>query len=105
MRPNPYLRCVVLSSPILLEDGEFKRQTITLSEAREWVEVQEPEIFTNHETVKILGLEPAKERKTCEGYDEALVLQPVHRLEFGREYTRQEIEEIGVTAILISKID
>jgi len=103
-RPESQPIRVVLSSPILLEDGTFKRETITLEEAQEWVDVHEPTIFSGHETVRVIGLEPAKERRTCERFDEALVLQPKERLEYGREYMVDEIEEIGVTPILVTKV-
>lgn len=100
-RPKEY---VVLSSPLLLEDGTFTRREITPDEARVWVETHRPKNFSGHETVKIVGLAPDKDRRQCNGYDEALVLQPRARLEFGREYSVAEIEEIGVDAVLITRI-
>ena len=95
---------VILSSPILIEDGTFKRETLTKREAQEWMWDGNPvTIFTNHETVKVLALEPATNRD-CVGYDEALIISPNQRLEFGREYTQSEIEAIGVEFRLISKV-
>jgi len=56
------------------------------------------EIYTQHETVKLLGLEPAKERKvfTPTGNELQIWLKPKGRLEFGREYTLEELQQIGV---------
>ena len=54
-------------------------------------------IFTQHQTIKILGLEPAKERVvyTPEANHIQMWIKPRGRLEFGREYTIEEIEKIG----------
>jgi len=97
-------KLAILSSPLLLEDGVFERATLTHQEAMEMVKNSTVEVFTNHQTVKILGLEPAKDRGSCMGYETALVLQPAKRLEFSREYTVEEVEEIGVNYILIIKL-
>ena len=94
---------VILSTPLLLEEGVFRARNITLDKAREWVRTHNPQNFCGHQTVKVLGLEPAQTREACNGYDEALCLKPVGRLEFGREYTVEEILEIGVTPFLISR--
>lgn len=96
---------VILSSPILIEDGKFERETLTKREAQEWLWDGNPaKIFTNHQTVKALGLEPATAREECISYDEALIISPNQRLEFGKEYTQKEIEDIGVTFVLISRV-
>ena len=97
---------IVLSSPLILEDGNFEAKTITLNEAIELVNLKgvKVENFCAHQTVKLLGLNPAKVRKDCSGYDLALVLKPKKRLPFGVELTVEEIEEIGVTVVLIRKI-
>lgn len=92
---------VVLSTPLLIGEGTFRNQGVSLEQARHWCEKHSPQVFTQHETVKVLGIEPAAERKSCTGYDEALVVVPAKRLEFGREYTLAEIEEIGVTIQIV----
>jgi hypothetical protein len=95
---------VILSSPILIEDGTFTRKTITQREAQDWVDKNRPLNFSGHQTTKILGVEPAATREITKSYDEALIISPQDRLEFGREYTKEEIEEIGVTFVLIEKV-
>ena len=95
---------VILSSPLLLEDGVFEMKTLSLEEARRWVRENSPFVATGHETVKAVGLSPNPERVSVEGFDEALCLKPLGRLEFGREYSFQEILDIGVRAQLIKKI-
>lgn len=94
---------VILSSPILVEDGKFTRKTISQKKAQKWVDRNGPVNFSSHQTVKILGVEPASTRENTPGYDEALIISPLGRLEFGREYTKEEIEEIGVEFVLIKK--
>lgn len=94
---------VILSSPLLLEVGLWRMEEITLAEAKAFA--REAENFCGHETVKILDIDPKQASKVCEGYDEALALKPAGRLEFGREYSREEIEEIGVTISKISRVE
>lgn len=96
---------VILSSPILIEDGTFTRKTVTQKQAQDWVDKNVPSNFSGHQTVKILGVEPAATRENTPGYDEALVISPNSRLEFGREYTKAEIEKIGVVFLLIMKVE
>lgn len=93
---------VILSSPLLLGNGVFKMEEISLDEAIEFSE--QAYNFCGHETVKILGLKPSKTREVCTGYSQALCLKPKGRLEFGKEYTLEEIGLIGVTFQLITKI-
>lgn len=87
---------VVLSTPMMLLDGEYNMITITLEDAQHLVKEQPPVNFSGHQTVKLLGLDPSEKRATCDSYKTALVLSPKERLEFGKEYTLEEIEEIGV---------
>lgn len=86
---------VILSTALLLEDGGYKRQTISMSEAVAWVAEHQPENFCGHATVKLLGLEPAP-RKSCKGYSQALCVRPKTRLEFGRDYSLSELQDLGV---------
>jgi hypothetical protein len=95
---------VILSSPILIEDGKFTRKTISQEDAQKWVDENCPMNFSNHQTTKILGLKPATSRENTTSYDEALIISPKERLEFGREYTQAEIEKIGVLFVLIRKL-
>ena len=94
----------ILSSTIVLQPGTFVVERITLSEARDWVKENEPVCFSTHDTVKILGVEPAKNRLACTGYETALCIKPNHRLDFAKQYTKDEVEEIGVRCFLIKKI-
>lgn len=98
------MKNVILSSTLLIEDGVFKRSTLTHSEALEWVDFNDPINFVGHETVRILDLLPALSREVCIGYDTALCLKPIGRLEFGKEYTKEEIEANGVEFVLIEKL-
>lgn len=92
-------KTIVLSAPIMIGVGRYEMHKISLSDALELIEYAQErnhfENFCGHETVRILGLEPVKERKTCEYYRDALVVVPSKRLEFGKEYSISEIEEIG----------
>ena len=94
---------VILSTALLLEDGDFSMKSLSKEEALEWVLTHSPKNFCGHQTVKVLGLEPAKTRESCFGYTEALCLRPEARLEFGKEYSIEEISSIGVFFQLISK--
>lgn len=96
---------VILSTTILLEEGAFVTREISLDYARTWLAVGSVENFCGHETVRVLGIEPAKDRRECPGYDEALCLKPRARLEFGREYTAAEVEAIGVQFTLITRAE
>lgn len=97
------MKRVILSTKLIIGDGTFEAKTITEAEAQAWVQSGEVENFCGHETTKVLGLEPDKSRRQCEGYDEALALSAKQRLEFGREYSMEEIKEIGVIFTLIKK--
>ena len=97
------MKRVVLSSPLILEAGEFESRYISLEDAMNWIEAGSLENYCNHETIKILGLVPPKSRESATYYDEALCIKTKERLEFGREYTVEEIEEIGYNIILIKK--
>ena len=94
---------VVLSSPMLLEVGNFSMEELSVEEATAWVVKNAPTNFVGHSTSLIVGLEPAASREICEGYDAALALKPIGRLEFGKEYSKPELEEIGVSCFLITK--
>lgn len=95
---------VILSTKLVLEDGIFEAITLSQQQAQEWVERSCPENYCGHETVRLLGFEPEKNRRQCDGYDEALCLSSKSRLEFGREYTIKEIREIGVQYVLIRRL-
>jgi hypothetical protein len=102
-RGNTHARNIINSiafnrRPLLHERGFY------IQEAQKWVDENQPVNFCGHMTVKALGLEPAQTRAVCESYSHALVLKPMGRLDFGREYTLEEVLQIGVTAYLISKL-
>jgi hypothetical protein len=96
-------RRVILSTALILEEGTFEAKTLSLEEAQEWVD-DDVENYCGHQTVKLLGLKPDTERRQCDGYDEALCLRAKERLEFGREYSIEEIRKIGVEITLIKKV-
>lgn len=93
---------VILSTSLVLEPGTFETSELTLEQAQAWLD-DDIDNYCGHQTVRLLGLEPDEERRQCVGYDEALCLRAKERLEFGREYTVDEIKEIGVEFMLIVK--
>lgn len=98
------MKAVIISAPMLLEDGTFRRETISLEEAGAWVTANAPTNYVGHSTVRVVGVEPSTERAQCSGFDQALALKVRGRLDFGKEYSVDEILEIGVDAILITKV-
>lgn len=44
---------VILSSPILVEDGTFRRETISQQEAQDWVNKNGLVNFSQHQTVLV----------------------------------------------------
>lgn len=94
----------ILSSSIVFEAGVFEVERWTLHEAREWVKKNNPTCFSTHDTVRVLGVEPAKSRLACNSYVEALCVKPNERLDFAKQYTISEIEEIGVKCFYIRKV-
>ena len=96
------MKKVILSTSMLLETGTWKMTEISLAEARKFA--VQAENFVGHSTVRILGIEPRADRAFCTGYDQALVLKVNGRLDFGREYSVEEIEEIGYSIFLIERV-
>lgn len=94
----------IISTPLLLQAGVFRCTEISLESATSLVAANEVENFCGHQTVKLLGLDPAAARKTLDRYDVAIAIKPTGRLEFGREYAVEEIKEIGFSIFLIEKI-
>lgn len=94
---------VILSTKLIIGEGHFFVKSLTRSEAQEWVNTSSPDNYCGHATVRLLGLEPDKSRRQCDGYDQALAINARARLDFGREYTKEEIEQIGVEYTLICK--
>jgi len=94
----------ILSTTLILGEGTFTAKKISFEQAISWVLGNDFNNFCGHQTTKILGIQPAESREQCTGYAEALCLAPKERLEFGREYTRKEILEIGVDFTLISRV-
>lgn len=88
----------VILSAIIPQEGTAHICQVDLSEMKEYVQSGNFVNFVGHETVKLLGVEPAKDRRELNGYyDEAVIVKPNGRLEFGREYSISELQEIGVT--------
>lgn len=95
---------VILSTTMLLTPGQYVMEEISLEQAKEIIKKHSVENFVGHDTVKLLGIEPAKDRKECGDYDIAIVIKPHKRLEFGKEYSKEDIESIGYTIYKIQKI-
>jgi hypothetical protein len=94
------MKLTILSVPMIFPQTAVLSTAITLNEARELVADAEEVInYCGHSTMLALGIEPATTRDQCESYTDALVLKPNARLEFGREYSVEEIMDIGVTAV------
>lgn len=95
---------VLLSTTLVVNEGTFKVVKLTKEQAERWVNDNVVINYCGHATTLILGITPAATREQCESYTEALCLKPLGRLEFGKEYTREEIEQIGVDFTLITKL-
>ena len=96
-------RVKVILSALIPCPGSWEISEESLSVMKSILKLEEGEWtnYVQHETVKLLGIEPAEKHSILQGgYDEALVIKPNGRLEFGKEYTLEEIEEIGVTCYL-----
>lgn len=96
---------VILSTPMLLTEGTFSMKEISLEEAKAWVAENNPVNFVGHQTVKVLGLEPATSREACTSYQQALSLKVNGRIEFGKEYSVEDIMSIGVSCFLITDVN
>lgn len=101
---NSTKRKALLSAPLILEEGLFQARYLSLFEAKKWVEENQPDNYCGHDTVRLLGIEPALERRTCPGYDAALAVKAAGRLEFGRAYSQEEITAAGIKFTLIEKV-
>jgi hypothetical protein len=99
------MRKVILSTSLLLEEGDFRCRKIDQTSAKFFATQPGVENFVQHSSVRILGILPAEERKTCLGYDEAIVIKPRGRLDFGKEYSLEELEKIGFDFFRIVKLD
>jgi len=84
---------------MLLECGTFSMYEVDLIEAKLFA--QSAINYSGHETVKILGIEPNSNRNECLGFDKALVIKPHGRLQFGKEYSIEEIMNIGYTIYMV----
>ncbi len=94
---------VILSTTMLLGVGRYEMTEVNLDFAKSFA--KEAHNYVGHSTVKILGIEPMSTREQCNAYDEALVIKVRGRLEFGREYSVEEIEAIGYDIYHIQKVD
>lgn len=94
---------VILSTSLIIGSGSFQAREISETLAWTWLEAGPVENYCRHETVKLFGFDPKKALPQCDGYDEALCLGAKSRLEFGREYSVEEIREIGVRFMLVKR--
>jgi hypothetical protein len=95
-------RKVILSTPLLLEEGVFACRKVGLQEAQEFA--ADAVNYVQHSTVKVLGLEPATTREACNAYDKALCMKVHGRISPGIEYSVEEILSLGVTFYIIEKL-
>jgi hypothetical protein len=94
----------ILSSSVILTPGLYRCERISLIEAKEWIAKRNPIVYSTHETVRVLDVEPSHRRLACNYYDEALCVKPRRRLDaFGKQYTKDEIIKIGVDIFLITR--
>lgn len=98
------MKRVVLSTKLIINQGNFQAQQLTQDEALTWLCKGPVDNYHGHDTVKLIGLEPDEDRRECTGYDEALCINTKERLTFGREYSLEEIEAIGVEYTLIRRV-
>jgi len=94
------MRKVYVMSAFVPVEGFYQISKIPLDKAKRIISSSEEVIVASqHETVKLLGLFPAKERITVKEDDLKGALQiwikPKERLQFGKEYSLEELEEIG----------
>ena len=97
------MKRVILSTPMMLEEGTFTMRQVPLCEAVRWVEAHNPTNYVGHSTVRVLGIEPATTRDVCDRYDQALSLKVQGRLDYGTEYSAEDIMALGVKAYLITR--
>jgi hypothetical protein len=98
---NTWENRVILSAVLPSEGGQILYR-LTKEQAQKWLKKGPYKNFVGHETVRLLGIEPAAERTVCgDDWGQALVIKPKGRLERGREYSAEEIEEIGYEIWLI----
>ena len=95
---------VILSTTLILTTGNFHVTRLTQEEAIAWVKDHNPTNYCGHQTVKAVGLQPATSREVCNYYKSALCLKPLGRLEFGKEYSLEEILAVGVDYLLITEL-
>ena len=89
---------VSVTSAFIPVEGKFEFRVVTKEEAKKISKENElVGVYTGHQTVKVLGLTPAEGRPvyTPEPTHIQLWIKPHGRLEFGREYSLEEIETIG----------
>jgi hypothetical protein len=92
---------VILSTTMLLEEGTWSMIKVSLEVAREFA--LDAKNFVGHSTVRVLGIEPATSREVCQSYDQALCLKVRGRIDFGKEYSVEEILAIGIDCFLICR--
>ena len=96
-------KAVILSAPVIFNEGSYDVRAVGLEEARAWIRQRRPVNYSGHATVRLLGCVSAACRETCTDYDEALAIRTKRRLAFGREYTPAEIEAVGFELLLITR--
>jgi hypothetical protein len=86
----------VILSALLPAVGGIVLYKLTDEQARRWVAMGDLTNYVQHETVRIVGVEPAAERLECPpDWGQALVIRSPHRLEPRREYSQAEFEAMG----------
>ncbi len=91
-------RKLAITSAFIPVEGTFQFRIISKEEAINLIKNNDLiGVFTSHQTIKVLGLKPCQGRPIYnpELNHIQLWIKPKGRLEFGKEYTLDEIEAIG----------
>ena len=96
---------VILSAPLVLEEGTFAVRRVSLAQAKRWIRENRPTNYCGHQSVRLLGVNPSRARESCPGYTEAVALKVRRRLAFGREYSEDEITAADIDIFLITRTD
>lgn len=78
---------------------------ISLREAKRFAALDGTINYVAHDTVRLLGIEPATDRRECIWYDEAIVIKLDSRPPFGVELSLEDIEKIGYTIYCIQSYE
>ena len=100
------MKKISVVSSFIPAEGRWDIKKISLEEAKNLLQGAEVAVYSGHQTVKILGLSPAEGRPIYVPAGETqLWVKPKGRLDFGREYTAEEIEQIGYDIFVAEPVE